>query len=218
MDGNGRWALARGLARTEGHIAGEESLFSVVDAAIEDGVGWLSVYAFSTENWRRSPDEVAFLMNFNQDLLSRRRDELHRRGVRIRFSGRRGFPVPDHVQDAMNQAEELTRNNTGLNLVVAFNYGSQAEIVDAVRKVVAAGIAPNDIDEAALAQHFYVPDMPAVDLVIRTSGEVRTSNFLLWQAAYAEYLFVDTLWPDFDGNAFRSALAQYAERHRRFGA
>ncbi len=218
MDGNGRWAQRQGLPRTDGHVAGEVALFSVVDAAINLGVKWLTVYAFSTENWRRTPEEVAFLMNFNEDLLTRRQDELHRRGVRLRFAGRRGFPVPDRILDAMTRAEVRTADNQGLNLVVAFNYGSHAEIVDAVKKIVETGVAPRDIDEALLTEHMYVPEMPPVDLVIRTSGEKRISNFLLWQAAYAEYLFVDTLWPDFDGDQFVAALGEYAERERRFGS
>src|ERR1700728_4655283 len=193
MDGNGRWAAARGLARTEGHIAGEEALFDVVDGALQIGLRWLTVYAFSTENWRRPPDEVRFLMNFNETLLSRRRDELHRCGVRIRFAGRRERRVPRRVQRAMDEATALTEDDRNMTLTLAFNYGGRAEIIDAVRDLVADGVPANKVNERAISSRLYYPDMPDPDLVVRTSGEYRISNFLLWELAYTELVFSDVV-------------------------
>ena len=217
MDGNGRWAAQRGLARTEGHMAGEEALFRVVNGALEIGVRWLTVYAFSTENWRRPPDEVRFLMNFNETLLSRRRDDLHRRGVRIRFAGRHDRRVPRRVQRAMDEATALTDGDRRMTLTLAFNYGGRAEIVDAVRKLVADGVALSKVDERAIASRLYWPDMPDPDLVIRTSGEFRISNFLLWELAYSELVFSDLLWPDFASAHLYEAVIEYQRRHRRYG-
>lgn len=217
MDGNGRWAAQRNLARTEGHLAGEKALYDVVAGAIEAGVRWLTVYAFSTENWIRPPDEVEFLMQFNEDVIARRSVELHERGVRLIFAGRHGFPVPDSVAESMNQAMEMTKGNDRLTLTVAFNYGGRAEIVDAVRKLVEAGTTMEDIDEAAIAAHLYVPEMPDVDLLVRTSNEFRISNFLLWQVAYGEMYFTETLWPDFDRQHLFQAIYEYQQRGRRFG-
>ncbi len=217
MDGNGRWAEQRGLKRTDGHAAGEEALLDIVDGALEMGIEWLTVYAFSTENWRRPTDEVRFLMKFNEALLTERRDELNDKGVRIRFVGRRDWKVPKRLLRRMDESIELTAGNRRLTLSVAFNYGAQAEIVDAVKQIVASGVAPADIDEALIAKHLYDPEMPDVDLWVRTSGEYRMSNFLIWQSAYAELVFVDTFWPDFRRHHLADAIAEYQSRNRRFG-
>jgi undecaprenyl diphosphate synthase len=220
MDGNGRWAKQRGLPRTAGHEQGESSLFDVVEGAIEIGVTWLSAYAFSTENWRRSPDEVRFLMGFNRDVIRRRRDEMHAMGVRVRWAGRR----PRLWKSVINEleiAEELTRDNRVLTLTMCVNYGGRAEIADAVaaiaREVAAGRVDPGRVDERMLARHLDEPDMPDVDLFIRSSGEQRTSNFLLWQSAYAELVFQDTLWPDYDRRQLWAAIEEYARRDRRYG-
>jgi len=217
MDGNGRWAAARGLPRTEGHAAGEEALWDTVDGALAVGVRWLTVYAFSTENWRRPVSEVRYLMGFNEGLLLRRRDDLHRKGVRIRFAGRRDWRVPRRLVRRMDEAIELTRSNRRLTLTFAFNYGGRAEIVDAVRALVADGVRPDQVTERALASHLYYPDMPDCDLVVRTSGEYRISNFLLWQLAYSELVFTDVLWPDFRREHLYAAIREYQRRDRRFG-
>ena len=203
MDGNGRWAELRGLRRSQGHEAGERALFDVVEGALEIGIRYLSAYAFSTENWARPEDEVEFLMNFNRKLLRQRRDDMNERNVRIRRIGRRD-PVPQDVLDEFDAAEELTRGNTRMDLLVCFNYGGRAELEDAA----AGGSIPDNL---------YAPDVPDVDLMIRTSGEIRVSNFLLWQSAYAELYFTDTLWPDFDRHALAAAVRDYASRDRRFG-
>jgi undecaprenyl diphosphate synthase len=217
MDGNGRWAQRRGLPRTEGHAAGEEALFDTVEGALDLGLGWLTVYAFSTENWRRPRDEVRFLMNFNESILMRRRDELHERGVRMRFIGRRDWRVPKRLLRRMDEAEELTAGNRVMTFTMAFNYGGRAEIVDAVRAIVAEGTAADKIDEKAIARHLYAPDMPDPDLMVRTSGEFRTSNYLLWQLAYSELVFTDVLWPDFRREDLFSAVREFQQRDRRFG-
>jgi undecaprenyl diphosphate synthase len=217
MDGNGRWAAARGLPRTAGHSAGEEALLETVDGALEIGISWLSVYAFSTENWRRPADEVAFLMNFNEGLLSRHRDQLHAKGVRIRFSGRRERRVPRHIQRKMDDAVELTAENTKLTLTICFNYGGRAEIIDAVRALVEEGVSARRIDEKAIASHLYFPDMPDPDLVIRTSGEYRISNFLLWELAYSELVFTEVLWPDFRREHLADAVREFQRRTRSYG-
>jgi undecaprenyl diphosphate synthase len=219
MDGNGRWANARGLKRNAGHEAGETALFDVVEGALELGVEYLTVYAFSTENWKRPADEVRFLMGFNESLLLRRKDELDERGVRVRFIGRRKRPVPKRLVELIEETEELTRGNTRMTLVIAFNYGGHAEILDAARELAhdyAEGRLKR-IDERALATRLYDPEMPPVDLLIRTSGEERTSNFLPWQAAYAELVFVETLWPDFNRVELEKAVVEYQRRERRFG-
>ena len=222
MDGNGRWAQRRGLKRTEGHAAGEEALFDTVEGALDLGLGWLTVYAFSTENWRRPLDEVRFLMNFNEGLLLRRRDELNDRGVRIRFAGRRGGRVPGRVLRRMEESEALTSHNRRMTLVIAFNYGGRAELVDAARGIardVAAGrLDPEKVDERTLARHLYLPDVPDPDLLVRTSGEYRISNYLLWQLAYSELYFADVLWPDFRREHLFEAVRAYQKRERRFGA
>jgi undecaprenyl diphosphate synthase len=222
MDGNGRWAQARGLPRTAGHAAGEEALFDVVHGALGLGIEWLTVFTFSTENWNRPADEVEFLMGFKEDLLTRRRDELHELGVRVRFLGDRLDPrVSDRLRSQIRAAEELTAADTNMTMVFAFNYGSRAEIAAAARRLAAdveAGrLALDQIDIAALTARFEMPDMPDPDLVIRTSGEQRTSNFLLWQSAYAEYVFPDTLWPDFRTADLERCVEEYRGRERRFG-
>jgi undecaprenyl diphosphate synthase len=217
MDGNGRWATLRGLKRTEGHAAGEEALFDAVEGALELGVKWLTVYAFSTENWRRPVDEVRYLMGFNESLLTRRREELREKGVRIRFAGRRDWRVPKRVLKQMDEAAERTRHCRRMNLVIAFNYGGRAEIVDAVREIAREGISPDKITDKTIAQHLYQPDMPDPDLVVRTSGEYRISNFLLWELAYSELVFSDVLWPDFRREHLFDAVRQYQARTRRFG-
>jgi undecaprenyl diphosphate synthase len=217
MDGNGRWATKRGLARTEGHAAGEEALFDAVEGALELGVKWLTVYAFSTENWRRPPDEVRYLMRFNERLLTDRRDELHEKDVRVRFAGRRDWRVPKRVLKRMDEAVDLTRRNRTMTLTFAFNYGGRAEIVDAVKALVATGVRPDKVDEKAIRSHLYDPEMPDPDLMIRTSGEYRISNFLLWEMAYSELIFTDVLWPDFRRQHLFEAVREYQRRDRRFG-
>jgi undecaprenyl diphosphate synthase len=217
MDGNGRWAQKRGLPRTEGHSAGEEALFDAVEGMLELGIRWFTVYAFSTENWRRPPDEVRYLMHFNQDLLVRRRDELNGKGVRIRFAGRRDWRVPRRLLRRIQESEALTRHNRRLTLTMAFNYGGRAEIVDAVRGLVASGVSPSRVDERAIRAHLYYPDAPDPDLVIRTSGEFRISNFLLWQLAYSELVFSDELWPDFRRQHLFEAVREFQRRDRRYG-
>ena len=218
MDGNGRWAAKRGLPRTEGHRAGEEALLDAVKGALELGIEWFTVYAFSTENWRRPQDEVRFLLSvIADDPLTRRRDELHSLGVRIRFAGRRDWRVPKSIVRRMDETTELTRHNTKTTLTVAFNYGGRAEIVDAVREMVTSGIKASKIDERELRRHLYLADMPDPDLFIRTSGEYRISNFLLWEIAYSELVFLDVLWPDFRRENLREAVREYQQRERRFG-
>jgi len=219
MDGNGRWANARGLRRNAGHEAGEEALFRTVEGAIELGIEHLTVYAFSTENWRRSPEEVRFLLEFNRSLLLRRVDELIERDVRVRFIGRRTRPVPKRLVALIERTEERTAHCQRMTLRIAFNYGSRSELVDAARRAaedVASG-ALRRIDERSLSARLADADMPDVDLMIRTSGELRVSNFLLWQAAYAELVFTDVLWPDFDEAELQRCVAAYAARDRRFG-
>ncbi|TAK69061.1 MAG: isoprenyl transferase [Actinomycetota bacterium] len=220
MDGNGRWAQQRGLPRTAGHEAGEASLLDCVHGAIELGVSWLSAYAFSTENWRRSPDEVRFLMGFNRDVIRRRRDEMNELGVRVRWAGRRPR-LWKSVIDELLVAEELTAANRTLTLTMCVNYGGRAEIADAAaaiaREVAAGRIRPDKVDERLLGRYLDEPDMPDVDLFVRSSGEQRTSNFLLWQSAYAELVFLDTLWPEFDRRHLWHACEIFASRDRRYG-
>jgi undecaprenyl diphosphate synthase len=222
MDGNGRWAKQRGLKRTEGHAAGEHALFDTVEGALDIGLEWMTVYAFSTENWRRPVDEVRYLMNFNENLLLRRRDELHERGVRVRFIGRRGGRVPGRLRRRITDAEELTRRNKTMTLTFAFNYGGRAELVDAARAIgreVAAGrLDPDKITDRTMARNLYAPDMPDPDLLVRTSGEFRISNYLLWELAYAELVFTDVLWPDFRRDHLFEAIREFQRRERRFGA
>lgn len=220
MDGNGRWAQERGLPRTAGHEAGEASLLDCVHGALELGIGWLSAYAFSTENWRRSPDEVRFLMGFNRDVIRRRRDEMHEMGVRVRWAGRRPRLWKSVIKE-LEEAERLTAKNTKLTLTMCVNYGGRAEIVDAItdiaEQVRMGKIDPTSVTEKNFHRYLYEPDMPDVDLFVRSSGEQRTSNFLLWQSAYAEMVFLDTLWPDFDRRNLWEACEIYAARDRRYG-
>ncbi len=220
MDGNGRWANQRGLPRTEGHRAGEAALMDVLAGCIEIGVEHISAYAFSTENWNRSADEVRFLMGFNREVIRRRRDQMAAMGVRVKWVGRRPR-LWKSVIDELLDAERLSGHNTTLTLHFCVNYGGRAEIVDAVREIVEEArrgrIKGRGIDEESFARHLYDPDMPDVDLFIRSSGEQRTSNFLLWQSAYAEMVFLDTLWPDFDRRHLWQAIEIYAQRDRRYG-
>jgi undecaprenyl diphosphate synthase len=217
MDGNGRWAERRGLPRTDGHAAGERALFDTVEGALDLGLQWLTVYAFSTENWRRPTDEVRFLMGFNESLLLRRRDELHERGVRVCFVGRRDWRVPRRVLRRIDETVEMTRRNRRMTLTLAFNYGGRAEIIDAVRAMVKAGTPADKITEKRLRSFMYAPDMPDPDLMVRTSGEYRISNFLLWELAYSELVFTDVLWPDFRREHLFDAVREYQHRDRRFG-
>jgi len=217
MDGNGRWAERRNLERTEGHAAGEAALFDALEGALELGVGWMTMYAFSTENWRRPPSEVRYLMGFNESLLVRRRDELNEKGVRIQFAGRRDWRVPKRVLRRMDESVELTASNRRMTLTMAFNYGGRAEIVDAVRALVEDGVPASKVDERAIRRRLYHPDQPDPDLVIRTSGEYRISNFLLWQIAYSELVFTDVLWPDFRRDQLFAAVQEFQARTRRYG-
>jgi len=220
MDGNGRWANGRGLTRVEGHKAGEMSLLDVVAGAIQIGVKHLSVYAFSTENWKRSPDEVRFLMGFNRDVLHRRRDQLNAWGVRVRWAGRKPRLWGSVIKE-LQFAEELTEGNDVLTLTMCVNYGGRTEIADAVRSIaddVAAGrLKSSAVGEKLIQKRLYAPELPDVDLFVRSSGEQRTSNFMLWQSAYAEMVFLDRLWPDFTRTDLWQAVETYASRTRRFG-
>ncbi|MDN3482086.1 isoprenyl transferase [Arthrobacter sp. APC 3897] len=220
MDGNGRWANQRGLPRTEGHRAGEAALLDVMAGAVEMGIQHVSVYAFSTENWKRSPEEVRFLMGFSRDVLRRQRDQLSEWGVRIRWSGRRPRLWQSVVKE-LEIAEEATKDNTVCTLNMCVNYGGRAEITDAV-SAIAADVArgklrPGSITEKTIQKYLDEPDLPDVDLFLRTSGEQRLSNFMLWQSAYAEMVFMDTLWPDVDRRTLWEAVEIYARRDRRYG-
>jgi undecaprenyl diphosphate synthase len=220
MDGNGRWAKARNLPRTEGHARGEDALFDVIEGAIEIGVKHLSVYAFSTENWRRSPDEVRWLMGFNRDVIHRRRDELDSLGVRIRWAGRTPKLWRSVIKE-LQDAEAQSADNDVLTLQFCVNYGGRAEIVDAARAIAEAAargdLDPSRLTEARFRTFLDEPEIPDVDLFVRSSGEQRTSNFLLWQSAYAEMVFLDRLWPDFDRRDLWHAIELYAQRDRRYG-
>jgi undecaprenyl diphosphate synthase len=221
MDGNGRWAARRGLPRTKGHEAGEAALLDVIHGAIEIGIDCVSAYAFSTENWRRSPEEVRFLMGFDRTVIRRRRDELNALGVRIRWAGRRPRLWRSVIAE-LEEAERMTRHNRVITLQFCVNYGGRAEIADAARAIAreaAAGrLDPDRVDERTVTRFLDEPDLPDVDLFLRPSGEQRTSNFLIWQSAYAELVFMDTLWPDFDRRHLWQACEIYARRDRRFGA
>jgi len=220
MDGNGRWAKKRGLARTAGHEAGEAALLDVVKGAIQIGVKEISAYAFSTENWRRSPDEVKFLMGFNRDVLRRRRDEMHELGVRVRWVGKPGRLWKSVIAE-LEEAEALTARNKVLTLNMCVNYGGRTEIVDAIKEIAADAklnkIDPAKISSRTLEKYLYNPQMSDVDLFLRTSGEERTSNFLPWQSVYAEMVFMDVLWPDVDRTTLWKAIEIYNQRERRFG-
>ena len=220
MDGNGRWAQERGMERTEGHKRGEAVLMDAVDACLELGVDYLSAYAFSTENWRRSASEVRFLMGFNRDVLRRQRDVLHEKGVRVVWAGRRPRLWRSVIKE-LREAEELTKNNSRMTLVMCVNYGGRAELADAMqqmgRDIEAGVLRASDVSEKTIGQYLYDPQMPDVDLFLRPSGEKRTSNFLLWQSAYAEMVYQDKLFPDFTPQDLYDAVAEYARRDRRFG-
>ncbi|MEU8763962.1 isoprenyl transferase [Streptomyces sp. NPDC048659] len=220
MDGNGRWAKERGLPRTEGHKVGAEQVLDVLQGAIEMGVGSISLYAFSTENWKRSPEEVRFLMNFNRDFIRKSRDQLDSLGVRVRWVGR--MPkLWKSVAKELQVAQEQTKDNTKLTLYFCMNYGGRAELTDAAQAlaedVKAGRLDPSKITEKTIQKYLYYPDMPDVDLFLRPSGEQRTSNYLIWQSAYAEMVFQDVLWPDFDRRDLWRACVEYAQRDRRFG-
>ena len=222
MDGNGRWARARNLPRTAGHAAGEAVLFECVEGALAVGLRWLSAYTFSTENWSRDPEEVAFLMWFNEDILLRRLDSLDRMGVRMHFAGHLDDPrIPDRNRAHMENAAARTRDNGRLDLVLAFNYGGRSEITAAVRRLAAEAVSgrrdPGSITERDIEARLFVPEMPEPDVIVRTSGEMRISNFLLWGSAYAELVFTSTLWPDFGAQGLVDALVEYQMRGRRFG-
>jgi len=220
MDGNGRWAKQRGLERTAGHEAGEASLIDIVHGAIEIGVKELSAYAFSTENWRRSPEEVKFLMEFNRQVLRKRRDEMNELGIKIRWVGREKRLMASVIKE-LKEAQELTKNNKVLTLNICINYGGRAEMLDAAvalaKDAMKKKIKPDSLTEKSISKYLYAPQMRDVDLFLRSSGEQRTSNFLMWQSAYAEMVFLDVLWPDADRRTLWKAIEIYAERERRFG-
>jgi undecaprenyl diphosphate synthase len=217
MDGNGRWATRRGLPVADGHQAGTRALRRTVEASIDLGVESLAVYAFSTENWARPPDEVESIIELMDETIERELPDLAKQGVRTRFFGRRDR-VPPELQEKMARLESETAHLERLALWIAFDYGGRAELVDAVRSLVAEGLHPEDVSEDALASRLYAPELHDPDLVIRTSGEQRISNFLLWQSAYAELVFDGTLWPDFGEERLQAAVEEYARRGRRFGA
>lgn len=221
MDGNGRWARARGLPRTQGHRAGEEAVARTVDAALEAGISHLTLYAFSTENWRRPASEVRFLLNDTERFVTRRRDEFHAKGVRMRWIGRRDRRIPSRILARISESVEMTKRNRRMTLTVAFSYGSRAELADAARRIAedarARRLDPARITERTLERYLYDPELPEVDLFIRTSGEQRISNYLLWQAAYAELVFTPVLWPDFGREHLFEAVREYQRRRRRFG-
>lgn len=217
MDGNGRWATRNNVAVTEGHREGGETLHRIVEGALDLNVSEITVYAFSTENWSRSPLEVAGIMQLFGDMLDSKLPELHRKGVRMRFLGRRS-EIPEYLQEKMRNAETHTQNNAEMTLAIAFNYGGKAEIVDAVKSLIIdenAGV--DDITEDAIRSALYLPDMRDPDLIIRTAGESRTSNFMVWQGAYSELVFSSVLWPDFTTEDLRDALLEYGRRTRNFG-
>jgi undecaprenyl diphosphate synthase len=216
MDGNGRWARRRGLPVAAGHRAGTKALRRTVEAAIDLGVHDLTVYAFSTENWSRSQEEVDALMEIFGETIERELPDLAEQGVRVRFIGRRDR-APEALRARMDAMEDRTELNTRLNLWIAFDYGGRAELVEATRRLVESGVDAREIDENLIQANLHAPDLPDPDLLIRTSGELRISNFMLWQLAYAELVFVDKLWPDFGARDLRAALAEYAQRRRRFG-
>jgi undecaprenyl diphosphate synthase len=216
MDGNGRWARARGLPRLAGHRAGTENLRRILTACVEFGIKILTIWAFSTENWRRPQEEVRGLMDIVEQVIDRELSELHKNGVRLRHVGRlEGISRP--LQAKVRRATELTQNNDRLILNVAFNYGGKAELLDAIKRMIADGLRPEDIDEERVTSYLYTAGLPDPDMIIRTGNECRISNFMLWQGAYSEYYFTPVLWPDFDKEELRKALEDYARRERRFG-
>jgi undecaprenyl diphosphate synthase len=216
MDGNGRWAEKHGLPRLKGHQAGVEKIRPVIECLNEYQIKYVTLYAFSTENWERPEDEIAGLLRLLEETIDQEVPELHKRGVRIRHLGRLEG-LPESSRQAINKAIELTKNNTGMTFSFAFNYGGRIEILDAVRHIIAEDILPEKIDENLFNRYLYTADLPDVDLLIRTGGELRISNFLMWQTAYSEYYFTDALWPDFDKKEVEKALSIYSQRQRRFG-
>ncbi|WP_110006954.1 polyprenyl diphosphate synthase [Geodermatophilus normandii] len=218
MDGNGRWATRRGLERVEGHSAGEAAILAAVDAALSSQVPWLTLFAFSTENWNRPAAEVAFLMDFNRRVIDEHGGSFHSRGVRVRYMGRPERRIPQVLREAMHDIEELTRENDAMTLTLAFNYGGRDEIREAVRRILDAGLSSSEITESTIAQHMQYPDMPDIDMLVRTAGEHRLSNFALWRLAYAEMVFLPTLWPDVTESTVHEAISEYRRRDRRFGS
>jgi len=217
MDGNGRWATARGLPVADGHREGARALRRTVEAAIDLGVGSLAVYAFSTENWGRPDEEVEAILELLGETIDRELPDLAEQGVRTRFFGRRDR-IPEELEEKMARLEAETADRTRLQLWIAFDYGGRAELVEAARRLVVDEVRAGDVTDEAIAARLYAPELPDPDLLIRTSGELRISNFLLWQLAYSELVFSDTLWPDFGENDLREALEEFARRGRRFGA
>lgn len=217
MDGNGRWATARGLPRLHGHRAGTDNVREILEASVEFGIQYLTIYAFSTENWARPPDEVNGLFDIMAEVIRDETEELHRNGVCVRHIGR-ADGLPASLATAIAEATALTRANRRIILNVAFNYGGRAELVDAVRRIIRDGIAPAEVTEELIGRYLYTGGQPDPDLIIRTAGEMRLSNFLIWQSAYAEYYSTATYWPDFGREELRQALAAYAQRQRKFGS
>jgi undecaprenyl diphosphate synthase len=216
MDGNGRWAISRGLPRLAGHKAGTETLRRVIRASVEFGIKYLTIYAFSTENWGRPPEEVQGLLHILEDVIDRELGELHKEGVQLKHIGRLERLAP-MLQEKVISAIELTKNNDKLVLSVAFNYGGRDEIVQAIQRIMKDGIQPEQVTDGLVSQYLYTAGVPDPDLIIRTSGELRVSNFLIWQGAYAELYSTPTYWPDFDKEEYRRALETYAQRERRYG-
>jgi undecaprenyl diphosphate synthase len=216
MDGNGRWARARGLPRLAGHRAGVDNLRRVIEAATEFGIRYLTIYAFSTENWSRPPDEVRGLLNILEDVIDRELQSLNKNGVQLRHIGRLERLSPE-LQAKVHQAVEMTQHNERLVLNIAWNYGGRDEIVEAVHRIMENGVLPDDVDEDLVSQYLYTAGIPDPDLIIRTSGELRASNFLIWQGAYSEWYVTPTYWPDFGRDELLEALWEYARRDRRFG-
>jgi undecaprenyl diphosphate synthase len=216
MDGNGRWALSRGLPRLAGHKAGTENLRRVIRSTVEFGIPYLTIYAFSTENWGRPPEEVQGLMRILEDVIDRELNELHKEGVQLRHIGRLERLAPS-LQEKVLDAVDMTKHNTRLTLNIAFNYGGRDEIVQAIQRIIRDGVPAEDVSDEVVGRYLYTAGVPDPDLIIRTSGELRVSNFLIWQAAYSEWYITPTYWPDFDKEEYRRALATFAQRERRFG-
>jgi undecaprenyl diphosphate synthase len=217
MDGNGRWATARGLSRIDGHAAGEEAILEFTDLSLEYGVKWATLFAFSTENWNRPEPEVAFLMQFNSNIIVRHGERFHRQGVRVRYLGHDDVRIPRTLRAQMTHIEDLTVDNQRMTLTIAFNHGGRAEIVEAMKALLRQGYAEDDLSEDLISSHLQYGDMPDPDLVIRTAGEHRLSNFALWRCAYSELVTTDVLWPDFSRADFLAALQEFSRRTRRFG-
>jgi undecaprenyl diphosphate synthase len=217
MDGNGRWARARGLNRIDGHAAGEKSILDFVDTALEYKIGWITLFAFSTENWSRPGPEVSFLMEFNKNLILRHGQRFHNQGVRVRYLGSDDPRIPRSLWRQMRGIEELTSNNSQMTLTIAFNHGGRSEITEAVQQIVRDGVPEGEVSEMLISKYLSYADMPDPDIVIRTAGESRLSNFVLWRCAYSELVFMDVLWPDFSRVHFAAALSEYSKRTRKFG-